>query len=594
MKNILFLFLVLVLSINCLSVKSQYNLDFENSDINKFNWKLQNIYDLSIDSSILVNGKYPLCIQPQKQRFGEQDLLLDPVITFSQIIPLPDEISDKDSISISVHTKCNNMVSLKLQVVCYDSENNISYADSLDLNNNNNWTTKRLKLKSDNYSNLLIGFRGLISLNVSDSSKFWIDRVSLFVNGKSLDKNSCFSSRLTYPILKSEYIKPLLKDNNQSFESIEAFKKKRIIGIGESIHGSRTINSVELQLLKYLITNQGCKLVLFEMDLYALFFYNLYIQGLINEESINDIKIDLYSNLYDAELLSDFFTWLRDYNLKNNDKVTIRGVFDFNYNSFNNYLFDYVYSFYQIKTYPELRSILIDLNKLNFLEALNKIKANQNLSFIFGLREYNDLIYILQKLNNNSQSNQIIDSVDRIEKRDSLMWNNVEQFIANYESMSDKIAIVAHYNHINTKIGDFPYLRPLGFFLRNKYKEDYYSIGIFVGNGYISNRDSLGFSKVILENALPESLEDVCLKTLESYFFYSTKDLYNNSFLYRNIGAKYIIGQGYETNLLKQNVDAFLFTDKSEGFLYDSIANVYSTYKINKIILRAEIMKKLY
>ncbi len=594
MKSILFLFFVLVLSNNCLNLKSQYNLDFVNSDINFFNWKLQKIYDLRIDSSQLVNGKYPLCIQPQKQRFGEQDLPSYPVIAFSQFIPLFSEISDKDSITISVHTKSNNMASLKLQLVCYDFDNNISYTDSLDLNNVNNWNTKRIKFRMKNYSNILIGFRGLVSSNVLDSSKFWIDRVSLFVNEKSIDENLYLSTRIVHPILKSEYIKSLIKNNNQSFELIETFKTKKIIGIGESIHGSRTINRLEIQLLKYLITNQDCKLVLFEMDLYALFFYNLYIQGLIGEECINGIKIDLYNNVYDAELLGEFFSWLRAYNLNSDNKVVIRGIFDFNYKSFNNYLFDYVYSFYQVKAYPELRSILFDLDKLNFREALKKIEANENLSSIFGLREYKDLIYILQKLNKNFQSRLITESIDKIEKRDSLMWNNVEQFIDNYESISSKIAIVAHYNHINTKIGEFPYLYPLGFFLRNKYKENYYPIGIFVGNGYISNRSPLGFSKVTLEKPLPESLEDVCLKTLEPYFFYSTKVMYNTPVLYRNVGAKYIMNQSYDSNLLKQNLDAFLFIDESEGFLYDSIASVYSEYIINKINTHREVMKKLY
>ena len=66
--------------------------------------------------------------------------------------------------------------------------------------------------------------------------------------------------------------------NGDDLKSL-SFSDKRILAIGESVHGTGTMNDMGVEIIKNRIEHGKCRLVLLEMPLTLSFHINRYLEG---------------------------------------------------------------------------------------------------------------------------------------------------------------------------------------------------------------------------------------------------------------------------------------------------------------------------
>lgn len=66
--------------------------------------------------------------------------------------------------------------------------------------------------------------------------------------------------------------------NGDDLKSL-SFSDKRILAIGESVHGTGTMNDMGVEIIKNRIEHGKCRLVLLEMPLTLSFHINRYLRG---------------------------------------------------------------------------------------------------------------------------------------------------------------------------------------------------------------------------------------------------------------------------------------------------------------------------
>ena len=136
----------------------------------------------------------------------------------------------------------------------------------------------------------------------------------------------------------------------------------KILAIGETIHGTETMNDIAIDIIKNRIIHNNCRLILLEIPFENSFYINRYI------EKDSNFKIDSISTYFDRSLFSSSFLslieWIKRHNSHSDKKVFFWGI-DVNY--------------------IQLQSKL-DLFK--FFYTLNITEQNKNLKRIYKLLIY--------------------------------------------------------------------------------------------------------------------------------------------------------------------------------------------------------------
>ena len=138
----------------------------------------------------------------------------------------------------------------------------------------------------------------------------------------------------------------LLSMNDLScYEQIPELKTKKIVAIGETIHGTETMPKIAYQLFRNGILKNNCRLALLELPLEKMLLINRFVQGdnsLDIDTLINAQTLDIYS----VDELKSFCLWLKTYNKEAKEKVWFLGA-DYCHSSIECiYLCDYLYSLY--------------------------------------------------------------------------------------------------------------------------------------------------------------------------------------------------------------------------------------------------------
>jgi erythromycin esterase-like protein len=578
----------------------EYIFDFPNNKLENQEWIVNIPSHTEIDYNEIVNKKYPLLIANDKK--SDFPAFKTPLsISFFRQIAVPSTLNDKDTVTISIHSKTLNLSEAQLKIFCLDINDNIIYSDSMDMNNNENtWNTNFLSFHSNTIEKIVLGVYALgydlPSEKAVESQKLWIDKIILQINGhQSLPDNqikieekinSAYSIELTNPIC-------------ESFSELDIFKDKTIIGIGEAVHGSKTINELTIECLKNLIINQSCRLVLFELNMFQLMTWNRFIQGKTPEEYIYEIKKELLSTLFSPEIIGNFLLWLRNYNNQTNEKIVIHGLMDYKY-GWENYLFDYIFTFYNDTTALMISPILkaIDLRGTNLSDALTYAKKEKaQLDKIMGSQEYINFLYALERavLNNvnNNHTNRLNKFIHDFQHRDKAMAKNVQRLVSLYIKNQQKAVIVAHNGHINKKISliNFPDIYSMGYYLDKEFGNKYYALGIFPGEGSLllpDKENSTVAKEIDLRPPLSSCLEYSCLQHESSIFFYPAKNIHNTCIYFRNIGNVYL-EEEYESGNISKRMDGFIFVDKIKPIHSDS----YDLFQIEQNNIMEKMKKHI-
>lgn len=91
------------------------------------------------------------------------------------------------------------------------------------------------------------------------------------------------------------------------------FSGKRILAIGESVHGTGTMNDMGVEIIKNRIEHGKCRLVLLEIPLTLSLHINRYLEG---DERFKPDSIASYFDkvLFSSSSFVSLMRWVKEYN----------------------------------------------------------------------------------------------------------------------------------------------------------------------------------------------------------------------------------------------------------------------------------------
>lgn len=541
------------------SFTDKYNLDFNLQNNKNIFWKIDqpNYFVIQVDSLQKIHGKNPLCIAQFK--LGRNSARLKGG-TIQQRILLPETKSD--SITVYLNCKSKNLQQAQLIITGISDRECILYSDTLSILGSDEWRTFSRSVSLHNVRFLHLNIKAEGTKEVSEQC-LCLDKIDLKIDGKDINDFPLSTISIIPDIKKSDIISLSLSDSN-SFSKIVDLEKRKVIAIGETIHGSETITEAAVKLIKHQVEYNHCKLILLEFPTEVTFGWNRFIQG-DSLFKIKDISQDLKSIRFSPLIMIDFCQWLKRYNEGVKDKVWLIGM-DINTKSYSTpaFLYDYIYTLNKHLNHILLDSLCLKLYKYeSFPKALQLIEKNKEIENLLGKNEFAILHHCLNmSIACGENTNR------RLAIRDSLMYLNAN-FLLNLLCPDDgKVSIYTHFVHANYRTRDpsCPFNLSFGSYMKDKFGSDYYNIAVLTGEGNLrtSCNDSLNLNRT-LEIPPMNSMENLFMQTNEKLCFITISTLPTQLMYIRCIGAVYQENQ-FIVIAPASRMDAAIFVRRSKSY----------------------------
>lgn len=365
-------------------------------------------------------------------------------------------------------------------------------------------------------------------------------------------------------------------DKDAKLDSI--FNKVRIFGFGEATHGTKEFFNLKFKFFKYLVKNQGVRNFAIEASYANCIAINNYIKGQKNDpkELLKNIGFWIWNTQEVLELIE----WMKKFNA---DKIQS--------NQINFYGIDIMDCSNSAKIITEHLTENLYENKTQYLDILSFYTIKDNTKYLNKNILKNHLIVMneLKEILKSSEvknkelyislQNSIIQYINlcidyRQEIRDKEMSENINQ-ILHFNGNESKIFIWAHNFHIKknniTYTNDFA----MGHFLKEKYGNEYYSLGFDFATGAF-NAYSIKNKKIeifsITEPMTKTSSKLFSESSFDSFFLdfnsISKIDILNNYITskvnYRGIGSTYN-PKMVENEKLKDAYDGIIFVKQTQA-----------------------------
>ena len=293
----------------------------------------------------------------------------------------------------------------------------------------------------------------------------------------------------------------------------EALKDVRILSIGESSHGFGSMHGLKANLVKYLHKEMGYDVLVMEAGYadVALSWFN-------NDKSDPKqlINSTINGNLRSEQTLP-LFEYLKD-NVESERPLELRGM--------DPRVSGLAFKYRLMYVIKRLEPKIIQDSIQNGLDHYNKTfeVLDDREAWQYNMDKYLEAIELAQSILVDSREdimelelaeekeidilqdylNMLITAVDYkfgeaytrgLAIRDSLMAENVFAF-ADQEFAKSKIVIWGHNGHIEKGPGEGDHIKWLGHYLKEKYKDDYYALGMYAKKGFIyqtSNKKTSNF-----------------------------------------------------------------------------------------------------
>ncbi len=261
--------------------------------------------------------------------------------------------------------------------------------------------------------------------------------------------------------------------------------QSRIMGIGETVHGSKTLGRMAFDIIKERIIKQGSNLVLHEYPLEYSFYVNRYVKN-DPRFKLQDIERYMEGNL-SSEHTIDFIKWLRAYNSEHNNRVSFWGIDIESLNMASSVdLSEFVKTLCSKRETPETDSIVKRLLnwETNEDDSLQLTRADGAVGKWLTADERQILKLCLQ-LNKESS-----ETYERLTNRDETMAKTAFALIDILASNGAKATIYGHFMHLNYLVGgDMKELNnySAGHRMKAKYKDDYQAIALCTYEGRTLN-----------------------------------------------------------------------------------------------------------
>lgn len=346
------------------------------------------------------------------------------------------------------------------------------------------------------------------------------------------------------------------------------FQNVKIFGFGEATHGTKEFQDLKDKFFRYLVSNCNVKTFAIEANYGDCLDINSYIKGekANPKEVLNKIGYWIWNT---NEMLS-LIEWMKLYNSTQNKENQLHfiGIDVLNCQNASNILYNH------LKNNP-----LPDNQK--YLAILSNYISKNNLKN-FRKKEFEEHYLVLKSLAlelkplkdpylwklNNSILQYVLMKIDYTQNlRDELMFENINWLVENSNS---NIFICAHNSHIKKSNTSFT---PLGYYLKNKYFEKYYSVGFDFGSGSFNawEIENNKIKKYSIDQPLKNTSTEVFNNASSDIYFLdfnrSSSSPPLNEFiiskvLYRDIGSTYS-PKMVQKEKLKEAFDGIIFVKKS-------------------------------
>ena len=428
-------------------------------------------------------------------------------------------------------------------------------SDTIELPLTEEWkeVSKKIKIKDAYLLNVFIEAIGSeLAFNNIRVSAFKLE-----ANGAQLKNETAPKSDNT-TLKKSDAITL----NGVDFGKIPSMQS-RIMGIGETIHGSKTLGRMAFDIIKERIIKQGCNLVLHEYPLEYSFYVNRYIKN-DPRFKLQDIERYMEGNL-SSEHTIDFIKWLRAYNSTHNNRVSFWGIDIESLDIASSVdLSEFVKTLCSKRETPETDSIVKRLLnwETNEDDSLQLTKADGAVGKWLTADERQILKLCLQ-LNKESS-----ETYERLTNRDETMAKTAFALIDILASNGAKATIYGHFMHLNYLVGgDMKELNnySVGHRMRAKYKDDYQAIALCTYEGRTLNcltDKSIGAAQLV---KAPEGSIENTLQSMGHNMAYLPTERLNNT----DVLTMRVLGNTNDNNQFfyfvpKARVDGILFVSRSQ------------------------------
>lgn len=258
------------------------------------------------------------------------------------------------------------------------------------------------------------------------------------------------------------------------------FQKSRIIGMGESTHGTSEFTIIRGDIFKYLVENYDYSVFFLEADYNACARLNRYIHGAKDDskEALREIRLWPWLT---QELL-DIAEWMRTYNLQNNNALDFVGcdmqLITDDTLEFIRYM-DLNPKFNDLK--PTLPSLSFDIKDSVSLVKKHKEWTTFSDAFLNAFSEEEPLM--VNTITQWFEKENALGYTGNF--RDSCMGNNIADYLERYPTK--KGIYFAHNGHVGDITyeydGNYPTFKRAGTFLDDRFEEAYYAIAFDLNTG---------------------------------------------------------------------------------------------------------------
>lgn len=287
----------------------------------------------------------------------------------------------------------------------------------------------------------------------------------------------------------------VIEDSNPNNTPIEFDKKApqkftnaRIYGFGEASHHNKEFFDIKAKFFKYLVEKQGVRVFMMEEHYQAEKGINEWING-GKGSRLTVVENFTIAPWYCNEVV-DLLEWIRNYNQDKPKEEQIRfyGIDTQIGENLNKEIRDFI-SKYNIVIDDDLLKAVDECAEKQFTINVDKKWADNQLAKLQEVekiltehQEKEDYTTILRTLNYLKRYIIYLQNT-KTEVRDKQMFKNAVWIMDNMEQ-NEKVFIWAHNEHIS-KDGHSGGITNLGKLLKQKYNDNYYSVGFDFGSGIL-------------------------------------------------------------------------------------------------------------
>lgn len=549
--------LLFVLTVYSQNLHKTYNFDFEkNINGDEDGWQAMfDSFRFNYDTISKVQGKRSIV-------FSRTYLKIDFNLCLYRKILLPHPVNE---VSVSVFSKSLLLQSAWLKISGFNRNGKIVITDSVSILSND-WKKSTGRISYPDLYLVSIELRAKEQFKERKNEvKLWLDDISLSCEGVNLfSMKKPQNTDVENEIAKISKNTPLTGELVLPEHILADLARKKVIGFGETVHGSLETDKFIYNNIRQLISEHKCRLVFFEMNIDRVALYNQYINGFNIDTTYTPLKFLSFE-------FEKFINWLKEYNATHSVKVNIAGI-DLHSNPLSsNPIPPYINGFIKSFNSSSLKvdTLLQRINSGSYRRIPLKYATDneKELSSEFGKFNYQILKHILLSRTDSA----LVPPIFNIPvyfywqqvHRDYTLWQNTKAVLKEFSDGKSPVVVCAHYAHLD-KVSSihFNEVTTLGQHLNQFYGDAYYNIGIILGEGQAGIMKGGNPVYYNLESPEKGSLEYMSMQTNQDYFYKKGFIDSKIPLTIRRLGNSAAVSQ-FIPAYFKGSMDSFIFIRKS-------------------------------